>query len=73
MGAGKKGADLDDFNDSFNFDDVLGSGGGGSKAPAAKQTSFGAKYSGVDSTKNLPPRRTNDDTDDSFFGIGPGS
>ena len=23
-GAGKKGADLDDLGDSFNFDDVLG-------------------------------------------------
>mmetsp|Transcript_72 Transcript_72/g.136 ORF Transcript_72/g.136 Transcript_72/m.136 type:complete len:84 (+) Transcript_72:1-252(+) len=39
--AGKKGADLDDLGDSFNFDDVIGSDPAPSKAPA-KQTTFGA-------------------------------
>ena len=66
-GAGKKGADLDDLGDSFNFDDVMGSDPV-PKGPQ-KQTTFGGGASGIGGK----PPKTYDDNDDSFFGANTGS
>ena len=58
FGAAKKGNDLDDLGDSFNFDEILGGGPKANNNPPPRKDTFGgggSSFNGINSTKNNKP------------------